>query len=69
MKGAGKHMQDLRRGIDPTDVAPVRDVALDQAEQQLEDSQEKQLVIVIPQGGLTRSSARPAARTSTPRRT
>jgi hypothetical protein len=51
--GAGKHMQDLRRGIDATDVAPVRDVALDQAEGQLEDSQEKQLVIVIPQGGLT----------------
>jgi hypothetical protein len=51
--GAGKHMQDLRRGIDPTDVAPVRDVALDQAEQQLEDSNEKQLVIVLPQGGLT----------------
>jgi hypothetical protein len=50
---ASKHMQDLRRGIDPTDVAPVRDVALDQAEQQLEDSNEKQLVIVIPQGGLT----------------
>ena len=51
--GAGKHMQDLRRGIDAKDVAPVRDVALDQAEGQLEDSQEKQLVIVIPQGGLT----------------
>jgi hypothetical protein len=51
--GAGKHMQDLRSGIDPTDTAPVRDVALDQAEQQLEDSNEKQLVIVIPQGGLT----------------
>jgi hypothetical protein len=53
LPGAGKHMQDLRRGIDAKDVAPVRDVALDQAEGQLEDSQEKQLVIVIPQGGLT----------------
>jgi len=53
LPGAGKHMQDLRRGIDAKDVAPVRDVALDQAEGQLEDSREKQLVIVIPQGGLT----------------
>ena len=52
VKGAGKHMQDLRRGIDPTDTAPVRDVALDQSAQQLEDSKEKQLVIVLPQGGL-----------------
>jgi hypothetical protein len=52
VKGAGKKMQDLRRGIDPTDTAPVRDVALDQSAQQLEDSKEKQLVIVLPQGGL-----------------
>jgi len=52
VKGAGKHMQDLRRGIDPSDTAPVRDVALDQSAQQLEDSKEKQLVIVLPQGGL-----------------
>jgi hypothetical protein len=52
VKGAGKHMQDLRRGIDPTDIAPVRDVALDQAGQQLEDSKDNQLVIVLPQGGL-----------------
>jgi hypothetical protein len=50
---ASKHMQDLRRGIDPTDIAPVRDVALDQSAQQLEESREKQLVIVLPQGGLT----------------
>jgi hypothetical protein len=52
VKGAGKHMQDLRRGIDPTDTAPVRDVSLDQSAQQLEESKEKQLVIVLPQGGL-----------------
>lgn len=42
-----------RHGIDPTDVAPVRDVALDQAEQQLEDSGQKQVLIVLVQGGLT----------------
>jgi hypothetical protein len=42
-----------RHGIDDKDVAPVRDVALDQAEQQLEDSGLTQLVIVLPQGGLT----------------
>jgi hypothetical protein len=41
-----------RTGIDDTDIAPVRDVALDQAEQQLEDSGLTQLVIVLPQGGL-----------------
>ncbi len=42
-----------RHGIDDKDVAPVRDVALDQAEQQLEDSGLTQLVMVLPQGGLT----------------
>jgi hypothetical protein len=42
----------LRKGIDATDVAPVRDVALDQAEDQLEDSGLEQLVILLPQGGL-----------------
>jgi hypothetical protein len=42
----------LRQGLDSTDTAPVRDVALDQAEQQLEESGQKQLVIVLPQGGL-----------------
>jgi hypothetical protein len=31
----------------------VRDVALDQIEQQLQESGQKQLVIVLPQGGLT----------------
>ena len=42
----------LRQGIDATDTAPVRDVALDQVEQQLEESGQTQLVIVLPQGGL-----------------
>jgi len=42
----------LRQGVDATDVAPVRDVALDQAEQQLQDSGSKQTIIVLPQGGL-----------------
>jgi hypothetical protein len=42
-----------RQGIDAKDVAPVRDVALDQAEQQLEDSGLTQVVMVLPQGGLT----------------
>jgi hypothetical protein len=48
----------LRQGVDPAelpgvaDVAPVRDVALDQAEQQLQESGRTQLVIMLPQGGL-----------------
>ena len=42
----------LRQGVDATDTAPVRDVALDQVEQQLEESGQTQLVIVLPQGGL-----------------
>src|SRR4051794_19486008 len=42
----------LRQGIDAHDVAPVRDVALDEAEQQLQDSGLKQTVMVLPQGGL-----------------
>jgi hypothetical protein len=46
-------VEKLRHGIDATDVAPVRDVALDEAEQQLEDSGLKQTVMVLPQGGLT----------------
>jgi hypothetical protein len=50
-RSSGK-MKDLRQGVDAADVAPVRDVALDQAEQQLEESGQKQLVIVLPQGGL-----------------
>jgi hypothetical protein len=46
-------VEKLRHGIDATDVAPVRDVALDEAEQQLEDSGLKQTVMILPQGGLT----------------
>ena len=45
-------LKDLRKGIDTKDVAPVRDVSLDEAEQQLQESGQTQLVIVIPQGGL-----------------
>ena len=58
-KPHAEKMKRLRQGLDPSelpkgpaDVAPVRDVALDQAEQQLEQSGQKQLVIVLPQGGL-----------------
>jgi hypothetical protein len=42
----------LRSGIDAQDVAPVRDVALDEAEQQLDASGLKQVVIILAQGGL-----------------
>jgi hypothetical protein len=49
------NLEKWRHGIDANDVAPVRDVALDQAEQQLEDSGLTQLVIVLPQGGLKSS--------------
>lgn len=42
----------LRQGVDTGDVAPVRDVALDQAAQQLEESENSQTVVVLPQGGL-----------------
>jgi hypothetical protein len=42
----------LRQGIDGEEKAPVRDLALDQVEQQLEESHWTQLVIVLPQGGL-----------------
>ena len=55
--GLGKVLEErlprLRQGVDATDTAPVRDVALDQVEQQLEESQQTQLVIMLPQGGLT----------------
>jgi hypothetical protein len=57
--GAGPLMKSWRQGVDPADLpgvadtAPVRDVALDQVEQQLQESGQKQLVIVLPQGGLT----------------
>ncbi len=47
-----RNLEKWRHGIDDQDVAPVRDVALDQAEQQLQDSGLTQLVIVLPQGGL-----------------
>jgi hypothetical protein len=61
-------LSDLRRGVDPAllpgvaDIAPVRDVALDQIEQQLQDSGQKQLVIVLPQGGLTSEFDKNSAR-------
>jgi hypothetical protein len=55
--GQGKTLEErlprLRQGLDAKDTAPVRDVALDQVEQQLEESGQTQLVIVLPQGGLT----------------
>ena len=47
-----KTLHQLRQGVDQDDVAPVRDVALDRAEQQLQDSGYAQTVIVLPQGGL-----------------
>ena len=47
-----KTLHALRHGVDDKDVAPVRDVALDQAEQQLEESGYAQQVMVLPQGGL-----------------
>jgi hypothetical protein len=51
-KSPSAKMAKLRQGVDATDVAPVRDIALDEAEQQLEESGRSQLVILIPQGGL-----------------
>jgi len=42
----------LRKGIDSTDVMPVRDVALDDAEGQLQDSGNPLTIMVLPQGGL-----------------
>jgi hypothetical protein len=47
-----EYLANLRQGVDDKDVAPVRDVALDRAEQQLEASGQTQLVVVLPQGGL-----------------
>jgi hypothetical protein len=47
-----EQLERLRQGVDKDDTAPVRDVALDQAEQQLEESGQAQQVIVLPQGGL-----------------
>jgi hypothetical protein len=45
-------LKRLRQGRDKNDTAPVRDVALDEAAQQLEESTFVQTVIVLPQGGL-----------------
>jgi hypothetical protein len=42
----------MRQGLDKEDMTPVRDVALDRAEQQLEASEYAQQMIVLPQGGL-----------------
>ena len=55
----------LRQGIDAKDTAPVRDVALDQAEQQLEESGQSQLVIVLPQGGLYSEFSKTGTKAST----
>jgi hypothetical protein len=51
-KGAEKNA--LRKGLDkdPKDTAPVRDVGLDQAEQQLEESGQPRTIMILPQGGL-----------------
>ena len=56
-KTKNEYVGKLRQGVDartakPTDTAPVRDVALDEAEQQLGESGQPQVVIVLPQGGL-----------------
>lgn len=51
--GRESKVEKWRHGIDATDVAPVRDIALDQTEEQLEDSKLTQLVIILPQGALT----------------
>jgi hypothetical protein len=50
--GAKERLPRLRQGLDASDKTPVRDVALDQAEQQLEESGQTQLVMILPQGGL-----------------
>jgi hypothetical protein len=48
----GPSKDPRRKGIDAADTAPVRDVALDQVEQQLQESGQTQTVMVLPQGGL-----------------
>lgn len=55
----GQKLTGLRQGIDKDDVAPVRDVALDQAPQQLDESGQTQTVIVLPQGGLHSQFGKP----------
>jgi hypothetical protein len=47
-----EELKRLRQGRNAQDTAPVRDVALDEAAQQLEESSFAQTVIVLPQGGL-----------------
>jgi hypothetical protein len=51
-KGVAKNA--LRQGLDKDskDTAPVRDVGLDQAEQQLEESGQQRTIMILPQGGL-----------------
>jgi hypothetical protein len=56
-KGDEDFVHSLRHGLPdeagkPADTAPVRDVALDQAEQQLQESGNAQTIMVLPQGGL-----------------
>jgi hypothetical protein len=46
------YLASLRKGIDDKDVMPVRDVALDEAEKQLEESGRALTIMVLPQGGL-----------------
>jgi hypothetical protein len=47
-----EQLKRMRQGRDSQDTAPVRDVALDEVAQQLEESTFTQTVIVLPQGGL-----------------
>jgi hypothetical protein len=51
-KAPGDDAAPLRKGIDSNDVMPVRDVALDDAEGQLQDSGNPLTIMVLPQGGL-----------------
>jgi len=56
-KGDEDFVHSLRHGLPdeagkPQDTAPVRDVALDEADQQLQESGSTQTIMVLPQGGL-----------------
>jgi hypothetical protein len=51
-KALKERLPRLRQGLDAKDTAPVRDVSLDYAEAQLEESGQTQLVLILPQGGL-----------------
>jgi len=53
LSGEEQQLERLRQGIDSADTAPVRDVALDQAEQQLDESGQAQTVIVLPRAVCT----------------